>query len=73
MNHSEIQELPEILTVAEVAAVLRCSRAHVYKLTAGLVEGVPRLECIRAGRKIIIRRVSLLDWLERAEQLSPAA
>ena len=30
----------EILTVAEVAVELRCSKAHVYNAIAGKVDGV---------------------------------
>jgi len=73
MNESDLHEMPECINVAEVAALLRCSRAHVYKLIAGGVEGVPRLECIRVGRKIIVRKASLLEWIERAEQATSAA
>ena len=73
MKDPELSELPENLTAVEVSSVLRCSRAHVYKLFVGSVKGVPRLECIRAGRRIIVRKASLLDWLTRAEQATAKA
>ncbi len=40
----------EILTVAEVAAELRCSKAHVYNAIAGRVNGVNALPAISMGR-----------------------
>ncbi len=68
MKVPRLSELPENLNVVEVASFLRCTRAHVYKLLAGKVAGVPRLECIRVGRRIIVRKAALLDWLTRAEK-----
>ena len=56
-------DLPTVLTLNEVATVLRCSKAHASKLAAGRVKGVPVLPVIRLGRRVIIRRDALLDWL----------
>jgi hypothetical protein len=36
----------EILTVAEVAVELRCSKAHIYKVILGKVDGVDPLPAI---------------------------
>jgi excisionase family DNA binding protein len=55
-------EPEEILTVPEVAADLRCSRAHVYKAIHGDVPGVTRLPAIRMGRRRLVRRSSLERW-----------
>jgi hypothetical protein len=52
----------EILTVAEVAIELRCSRAHVYNAIAGKVEGVQPLPAISMGRRKLVRRSSLEVW-----------
>ena len=41
----------EILTVAEVALELRCSKAHVYNVIAGRVDGVCALPAISMGRR----------------------
>ena len=54
--------LDEILTAGEVAADLRCSRAHVYKLLHGRVAGVSRLPAIFLGRKMLVRRGTLERW-----------
>jgi excisionase family DNA binding protein len=52
----------EILTAAEVAAELRCSKAHVYNAIAGKVEGVSPLPAISMGRRKLVRRSALEQW-----------
>ena len=41
-----MRENEEILTIPEVAAELRCSKAHVYKVVNGRVAGVSTLPSI---------------------------
>lgn len=53
----------EILNVAEVAALLRCSKAHVCKTIQGRVKGVTRLPALSMGRRKLVRRASLELWL----------
>ncbi len=57
----------EILTVAEVAADLRCSKAHVYKAIRGEVAGVSQLPAISMGRKKLVRRSTLERWKQANE------
>jgi excisionase family DNA binding protein len=52
----------EILTVAEVAAELRCSKAHVHNAIRGKVAGVSLLPAISMGRRKLIRRSTLEQW-----------
>ena len=52
----------DILTVAEVATELRCSKAHVYNAINGRVAGVSRLPAISMGRRKLVRRSSLEAW-----------
>jgi excisionase family DNA binding protein len=52
----------EILTAAEVASELRCSKAHVYNAIAGKVEGVSALPAICMGRRKLVRRSALEQW-----------
>lgn len=52
----------EILTAEEVAAELRCSKAHVYNVIAGKVAGVSSLPAIPMGRRKLIRRAALDQW-----------
>jgi len=48
-----------ILTIPEVAAELRCSRAHVYNVIIGKVAGVSPLPAIAMGRRKLVRRSTL--------------
>ena len=52
----------EILTVAEVAVELRCSKAHVYNAIAGKVRGITPLPAISMGRRRLVRRSALEQW-----------
>ncbi len=52
----------EVLSPVEVAQELRCSKAHVYKLIHGKVEGVSSLPAINLGRRKVVRRSSLEFW-----------
>ncbi len=53
----------EILMVAEVALQLRCSKAHVYNVIAGKVDGVGALPTISMGRRKLVRRAALEHWM----------
>ena len=53
----------QVLTVAEVALELRCSKAHVYNVIAGKVDGVRALPAILIGRRKLVRRVALEHWM----------
>jgi excisionase family DNA binding protein len=52
-----------MLTVNEVAEVLRCSKSHVCKIINGQVAGTPRLPAVGLGRRKLVRRSTLLQWL----------
>jgi excisionase family DNA binding protein len=51
-----------VLTIPEVAAELRCSKAHVYNVINGRVKGVSSLPAIIMGRRKLIRRSTLDRW-----------
>lgn len=57
-----------ILTVAEVAHELRCSKAHVHNLINGRVPGTKALPSLNLGRRRLVRRESLNSWIEINEQ-----
>jgi excisionase family DNA binding protein len=54
----------EILTIAEIAALLRCSKAHVKHALDGKLLGLPRMTHLPLGRKRIVRREWLEEWME---------
>ena len=53
-----------VLTVAEVAEILRCSKAHVANALHGKVSGLPKLEHLKMGRRQLVRRDWLDQWME---------
>jgi excisionase family DNA binding protein len=53
-----------ILTLNEVASILRCSKTHVSNVINGKVAGVPKLTHFAMGRRKLIRRAWLDQWME---------
>ena len=62
-----IDGLPEMLTTREGARLLRCSKAQFCNLLNGVVSGVPPLPYLQLGRRRLVRRTTLLEWIERVE------
>ena len=58
----------QVLTIPEVAADLRCSKAHVYNAINGRVTGVTSLPAIRFGRRKLVRRTTLEAWKRANER-----
>jgi excisionase family DNA binding protein len=59
----------KVLTVAEVATDLRCSKAHIYKVLKGGVQGVSSLPAITIGRRRLVRRSALDAWKRANERV----
>lgn len=59
-----------LLTLATVAKLLHCSKAHVSNVIADRVPGCPPLPAVRLGRRKLVRHESLLIWIERNERAS---
>jgi len=57
-----------ILTAKEVADELRCSRAQVYRLMRGSVDGLTPLPSLALGRKKVVMRASFEAWKRANEQ-----
>ena len=62
------RELSNVLTVSEVARELRCSKAHVHNLINAKVHGARPLPSLRLGRRRLVRRTSLDEWIRTNEQ-----
>ena len=62
----------DLLTVNEVAQLLHCSKAHVSNVIAGRVHDCPPIPAICLGRRKLVRRASLLSWIENSEQAAVA-
>jgi hypothetical protein len=61
MNESSAHD---VLTLKEVAVLLRCSKTHVSNLLNGRVSGVPTLTHIAMGRRKVVRREWLNTWMD---------
>jgi hypothetical protein len=59
----------QILSAVEVALELRCSKAHVYNVMLGKVDGVTALPIIRLGRRKVVRRSSFESWKQANERM----
>lgn len=62
----------KVLNLAEAAALVRCSRAHLSNIVNGKIRGIPRLPAVRIGRRVLFRRESLELWLQQVESATPA-
>lgn len=65
--HPGFPQATEILTATEVARELRVSKAHVHNLINGKVPGTLPLPSVTLGRRRLIRRASLNEWLRANE------
>ena len=60
----------ELLTLDDVAEVLHCSKAHVSNMVAGKVDHCVPLPAIRLGRRKLVRRATLLRWMEDNDKIA---
>ncbi len=58
----------DLLTLAQVAELLHVSKAHISNIVAGRVHGCPPIPALPLGRRKLVRRESLMDWIARNEQ-----
>jgi excisionase family DNA binding protein len=58
----------QVLTIEDVAEILRCSKAHVSHMINGKVPGVPRLTQLAMGRRKLVLREWLDQWMEASRQ-----
>ncbi len=59
MTYKSYDELPLMLSVPEVAAVLGISRAGTYELVKS--EGFPSL---KIGSRIVVPKEKFIDWID---------
>ena len=63
---SDHQELPFLLTVVDLAALLRTTKKAIYSMVErGQLPGVTRI-----GRRLMFRRNDLLRWLDESRASS---
>ena len=62
-QYKTFDELPLMLSVPEVAAILRISRAGAYELAH-----TKDFPAIKIGNRIVVPRDKLLEWIETKSQ-----
>jgi len=62
-----------LLTLSDVAELLHCSKAHVCKAVSGRVRGCPPIPAVSLGRRKLVRRETLLSWIEANEHAASGA
>ena len=60
----------DLLTLAEVAKLLHCSKAHICNAVAGRLPGCSPIPAVCLGRRKLVRRAALLSWIERNEAVN---
>ena len=64
-DSAQSKQRDAILTAREVAAELRCSKSHVYKLLNGEVAGLSVLSHLALGRKKVVPRSAFQKWVHQ--------
>jgi excisionase family DNA binding protein len=64
----DVQLRGRVLTVADCARLMGCSRAHISNLIRGKVPGVPPLPHARLGRKVVFKGEWIEEYLEQLRQ-----
>ena len=59
-----MENTASILTIREVAELQRCSKAHVQKALVGKIAGIPQLAHLSMGRRKLVRKEWLEQWME---------
>jgi excisionase family DNA binding protein len=67
-DSASLPSLCQVMTVPEVAQALRVSKAHVHNLINGQVRDAKPLPSVRIGRRRLVRRSSLDEWIKTSEQ-----
>lgn len=58
----------EIMDIRAAANYLGVSRSHLSHILAGKVPGVPAIPYVRAGRRALMRRTVIDQWVLEQEQ-----
>ena len=62
----DLKQMPFLLTVKEVANLLRTSRKAIYSMVErGQLPGITKI-----GKRLLFRRDDLIEWLEERRALS---
>jgi excisionase family DNA binding protein len=59
---------PAVMNLAQAAAYLQVSKAHLSNVINGKVRGVSPFRSVRIGRRVLIKREWLDQWLESEQK-----
>lgn len=59
-----MEKTTHILTIKEVADILRCSKTHAQNVIEGKIRGLPKLTHLCLGRRKVVRKEWLDQWME---------
>jgi len=62
----DTKEQTPVMTLRQAARYLQVSKAHLSNVIKGKLPDVRPLRCFRAGRRILIKREWVDEWLETA-------
>lgn len=54
----------KFFTVPEIAEILHCHTRSVYRAINGQLDSTPRLKALRYGKRKIITKGSLMQWID---------
>lgn len=57
----------EVMTVSEVAELLKCSSVHITRLCKGRVPVKVPIPFFRFGGRVSFRRDSITEWMKKCE------
>ena len=60
----------DLLTLADAAELLHCSKTHIGKAVRGRVSGCSPIPAVSLGRRKLIRRETLRQWIEGNELIA---
>ena len=60
-----------VLTLTQAASYLQVSKAHLSNVINGKVHGIPSVRHFRLGRRVLIKREWIDEWLELSGQAEP--
>lgn len=63
---ADMKDQTPVMTLQQTAAYLRISKAHLSNVINGKVPDVPPLRSFRVGRRVLIRREWVDEWMEAA-------
>jgi hypothetical protein len=70
MTRPEIRPSDEVLTRKQTMEILHLKPAFFSKVINGRVPGIPPLDYIRVGRKLLFLKASVDRWLIEMEQIT---